>query len=395
MTENRSELYPQLERNLHSAIKSLKESEEICKENRQALIDFLTKLEADGTSSAQRLSYISRIRPIAKLMGNMTFKSVTKKQMEGIIAKYRTIRKLKQNSMNKTVECLKAFYRWLFDLTSADPCPESVRWLKRESEVNNIRPEDLWTEEDVTKLINATRSLRTKAMISLAYESGMRPGELRALKIRDIVFNGDMVRVYCRGKLERKMGERCIPVLRCYNIIKLYIESHPRRNEPEAWLWSYGKKPIIEHYFREQLKNLAKKVGLKKPAKPLILRHSALTRLYGNLPGETARVLAGHEDSRRARTYCHLSKEQLENAVRELNGFEKKEEQETKPICKKCGAVLDLGSSICGHCGLPQDSKTALEKMEEEETLRKIGKASLERVERDPKFLDTLLEEGN
>lgn len=395
MTEDRSELYPKVEKALKNATKKLKETEEVCKENRQALIDFQIKLEADGTSTAQRLSHLHRIVPIAKMLGNTSFKTVTKKQMEGIIAKYRTTRELKQASLNKTFECLKCFYRWLFDLASQDPAPVCVRWLKSESTNNDIRPEDLWTEEDVTKVINATRSLRTKAMISLAFESGMRPGELRALRIRDIVFNGDMLRVYCRGKLERKMGERCIPVLRCYNIIKLYIESHPRKNEPEAWLWSYGKKPIIEHYFREQLKSLAKKVGLKKPAKPLILRHSALTRLYGNLPGETARALAGHKDSRRARTYCHLSKEQLENAVRELNGYEKKEEQETKPVCKKCGAVLDLGSSICGRCGLPQDSKTALEKMEEEETLRKIGKALLKRVERDPKFLDTLLKEGN
>jgi len=395
MTENRSELYPQIERSLQTATKNLKESKEICEENRQALIDFLTKLSADGTSSAQRLSYLHRIVPIAKLMGNTTFKTITKKQMEGIIAKYRDERKPKQNSMNKTIECLKAFYRWLFDLTSQDPAPECVRWIKRESEVTNIRAEDLWDESDVTKVVNRARSLRTKAMISMAYESGMRPGELRALRIRDVVFNGDMVRLYCRGKLERKMGERCIPIIRSYNIIKTYLDSHPRKNEPEAWLWSYGKKPIIELYFREQLKALAEKVGIKKPANPLILRHSALTRLYGNLPSETARVLAGHKDSRRARTYFHISQKQLENSVRVLNGFEKKAENEIKPICKKCGAILDLGSSICGHCGLPQDSKTALEKMEEEETLRKIGRALLKRVERDPKILDTLLEEGN
>lgn len=234
MTEDRSELYPHIEKSLQNALKKLEKTRGICKKNRQALIDFQTKLEADGTSSAQRLSHLCRVVLIAEMLGNTPFKTVTKKQMEGIIAKYRTTRKLKQASLNKTFECLKCFYRWLFDLDSKDRAPKCVRWIKSESATNDIRPEDLWTEEDVTKVINATRSLRTKAMISVGFESGMRPVELRALRIKDIVFNVDMVRVYCRGKLERKMGERVVPILRSYNILKTYIDSHPRKNDPEA-----------------------------------------------------------------------------------------------------------------------------------------------------------------
>ena len=136
-----------------------------------------------------------------------------------IYAEWRNRKTYKQSSVNKATECLKSFFRWVYDLSYQDPAPECVRWLKRESDINDIRAEDLWTEDDITKVINATRSDLYKTMISVAYESGLRPGELRSLKIGDIKFNEDVVRIYCKGKMLRKKGERVVPIVRCYNIL--------------------------------------------------------------------------------------------------------------------------------------------------------------------------------
>ena len=81
--------------------------------NKKTFLDFMTKLEADGTGEAQRLSYYQRIIPFMVLIGKTRFKAVTKKQMEKVIASWRNGKNYKQSTINKSVENLKAFYRFL------------------------------------------------------------------------------------------------------------------------------------------------------------------------------------------------------------------------------------------------------------------------------------------
>jgi len=298
----------------------------------------------------------------------------------------------RQATINKAVECLKSFYRWLFGLSSEDPAPEAVRWLKKEKEICEIRPEDLWTEEDVTKVLNATESQLYKTLISVAYESGLRPGELRGLKLKDIQFVGDIVRIYCRGKTAKKTGERVVPLIRSYDILKRWVYNHPRKDDPNAWLWTFGDKPLPERNFSIQLQRLARKVGLKKPAHPYILRHTALTRMYKALPTAVARRLAGHTgNSQMVDVYCHLAMSDLENSVRRLNGLPPRESEEQNPLCPECRNPLPVGALECLKCGAKLSTKSACELDEESRRLMKLGKAVLKRVEENPEILDLLL----
>ena len=59
--------------------------------------------------------------------------------MEKVFAQWRNSKEYKQSSINKTIQCLKAFYRWLYGLTSHDPAPEVVRWLKKEKKPESIK----------------------------------------------------------------------------------------------------------------------------------------------------------------------------------------------------------------------------------------------------------------
>jgi integrase len=377
-------LYPHLKNGLVKARGRISGSN-IYQPNKKLILDFMVKLEADGTGKPQLLSYMNRIRPIAVLIGNKNFKKVTKKDMEGVYAKYRrdgyTVKRngteehhsFSQSSLNKTVECLKAFYRWVFDLSSQDPAPKQVRWMKRERVPNKIRAEQLWTEDDIEKINRVVKSDRDICIINILFEAGLRPGEIRGLRIGDVKLNKDMARLYVAGKTERIGGERIIPIIRSYNCLRAWLSKHPRRDDTKAWLWTYDNKPLMDSALRIQIRRIAEKAGIAKPVNPYILRHSALTKFYKELTGTVASKLAGHAPgSREANTYCHLSPENLDDAVREMNGIPKHKKEENNQKCHRCDQTLGLGDRICPVCGLAQDSEIATKRMDDAEDAMNI-----------------------
>jgi len=365
--DKKSMLYPRYARHMENYKEKLLKLD-VPEPNKQKFLAFMTKVEADGTGEAQRLSYFQRVIPFIELIGDTELKDVTKSQMEQIIAAWRNGKNYKQSTINKSVENLKAFYRWLFDLTSQDPAPDAVRWIKREKSSNKLRAEDLWNEHDMEEVMKKARSLRDKCILSILYEAGLRPGELRGLKMRDVYVNKDMVRLYVAGKTERARGERTVPILRSYNLVRMWISQHPRRNEPDAWIWTFEKEPLKDVTLRFMVRALARKAGIVKPAYPYILRHTALTRFYKKLPGTIASKLAGHvPGSKHAETYCHLAMEDLDDSVRDMNGVPVEKREEEQITCHKCGQTLNIGDKICPSCSLVQDSEMAVKRMDDVE----------------------------
>ena len=89
------DLYPHYERALKLRKNAIEKSS-IFPANKEALISFLNNLDASGVSKAQQISYLSRILPIVKLLGETTFKGVSKKRMEDVFAAWRNTRSYKQ-----------------------------------------------------------------------------------------------------------------------------------------------------------------------------------------------------------------------------------------------------------------------------------------------------------
>lgn len=391
---DKTELYPRFTRDLNVIKKKIDESEIICKENKKYINDFLIKLKADGISTAQQLAHMSRIKPIAELLGKTSFRKATKKEMESVFAQWRSGHDYSQHSINKLISILKCFFRWVYDLSSEDKAPDSIRWLKKAGTRNMLRSEDLWTEEEVRKAINACTSDLWKVYLGVAHSTGLRPGELRSLKIGDIVFNDRVVRIYCRGKTEKKTGERMVPASRCYDALKAWIDRHPKKHDRNAWLWTHGDKPLPEENYRIQLSRLKKKCRISKPAHPYILRHGFCTRAYRELPGTVASTLCGHvPGSKEASTYMHLSAQDLENAVLGMDGKPVKKREEDRPICSKCGATLQTGAYSCGECGYQLSIKSAAEMDQNEQMRLRLADAILKHAEHRPDIIKVLMDD--
>jgi integrase/recombinase XerD len=111
-----------------------------------------------------------------------------------------------QKSDYKTI--CERFYRWL---GGSEEYPSEVRWTKaRVVGANRKLPEELLTESDVSRMVQAADFGRDRALIVALYESGCRVGEIGQLQIRHVEFDEHGARLIVRGKT----GMRRVRVVR-------------------------------------------------------------------------------------------------------------------------------------------------------------------------------------
>ena len=83
-----------------------------------------------------------------------------------------------------------------------DDYPPEVKWIKLGAAKSRARklPEDMITQEEVLRLINAAKVSRDRAFVSTLYESGCRLGELLPLKIGQLQFDSLGAQLRVNGK---------------------------------------------------------------------------------------------------------------------------------------------------------------------------------------------------
>lgn len=133
------------------------------------------------------------------------------------------------------------------------------------------------TEAEVTRLIFVCRNLREKAIVSLLAYSGLRPKELRSLRLQDINFGTNEIRVI-QGK-GLKDGIIYISSV-CTRILLEYLTNHPRQPEDLMFVTYDGLRPFGQGCLRKLIKVLTCRAGLAKRVYPYLLRHSLATAMF-------------------------------------------------------------------------------------------------------------------
>ncbi|PJB98589.1 MAG: integrase, partial [Nitrosopumilales archaeon CG_4_9_14_0_8_um_filter_34_10] len=120
---------------------------------------------------------------------------------------------------------LKIFFRWMKlgsrSYQDVGNPPETDK-IKLKSVKNKIIREQLLTDDDLVLLLRSSRNTRDKAMISVAYESGCRPGELLSLKVKHVKIDqyGAMLSV------DGKTGARNIRIVKSVPHLMQWIDAH-------------------------------------------------------------------------------------------------------------------------------------------------------------------------
>jgi integrase/recombinase XerD len=201
-----------------------------------------------------------------------------------------------------TVNTYSAAIRFLFAVT----LNRTLNYLQIPRQKKRKSLPEVLTREEISAIMAGCENIKHKAMLMVAYSSGLRVSEAAALKIQHIDSKTMRVFVECgKGGKDRYtlLSEACLHVLREY--WKAYRPQHP-----EGWLFlgTYGVTHItsagIKHAFDQAVKrtNIAKDVSIHT------LRHSFATHLLED--GVTLlqiKELLGHSSIQSTTIYLHLA----------------------------------------------------------------------------------------
>ncbi len=218
----------------------------------------------------------------------------------------------------RIVSGIKAFYKFLLMTEKIESSPAQLLEVPK---VNRKIPEIL-TVEEIDRIINAIdlskpEGHRNKAIIETMYSCGLRVSEVINLRLSDLFFEEEFIRV--RGKGSK---QRLVPISQqAIKAINLYIETYrkhlkiPEEYRDIVFLNRRGKKMTRVMIFLI-VKELAEKAGINKNVSPHTFRHSFATHLIeGGANLRAVQAMLGHEHITTTEIYTHIDTNYLRDAI--------------------------------------------------------------------------------
>lgn len=176
---------------------------------------------------------------------------------------------------------------------------------------------DVLTVEQVEALLRAPRgeepaAVRDRALLELAYATGLRASELIGLRLEEIDLEEGLVR--CMGKRRR---ERIVPFgTKAREALVRYLDGvrgslARNRAERAVFLTRFGR-PFTRMGYWKLLQGHARTAGLDRTISPHTLRHSCATHLLeGGCDLRVVQEFLGHRSIETTQIYTHLDRNYL------------------------------------------------------------------------------------
>lgn len=377
-------------RNYERAIVKVKNSN-LSEKNKQLILEFHEECFSNGLSLDRVLFYINRLYKLAQFL-KKDFNRATKQDIKDLVRKIELKKDYSEWTKSNYRVTLKKLYQWLegFEWNSKK-YPEKVEWIRTIFKKNRKKLRNLPTKEDVKKLIDEAYTVRDKALISVLYESGCRIGELLNVRLKDVEFDDYGAVMLVKGKT----GSRRIRLVSSVSRLSLWIEHHPRKNHSDAPLWvntgtTNHNRAMRYTNVRKLLRDIAKKVGLKKPVNPHAFRKARATHLASKLTeAQMCEYFGWVQGSDMPSTYVHLSGRDIDEAILKMHGKIPKDNYKENGFktrkCPRCQLENPPESKFCVRCRLPLDERIAME-------LEKRRKAFLSNIVT-PEIMEKMIEE--
>ena len=221
-------------------------------------------------------------------------------------------KKYSSKTVSRHLSSLRTFFKYLSkeEIISFNPMilisnPKEEKKLP--SYLNYKQLEDILDIPDTNNLLG----LRDASILELLYSTGIRVGELVNIKIADIDFNENRIKILGKGNKERYVlfGNKC------RELIKKYIkESRPqllKDNSDYLYLNTKGT-PISIRTTENMVNNVVEKSSIKFNVSPHTLRHTFATHMLDNGSDlNSVKELLGHSNINTTAIYTHVSNERL------------------------------------------------------------------------------------
>lgn len=247
-------------------------------------------LTLKGYSKNTIKNYVCQVELFLKKHSELATKptEISEQQIKSYLLQFKT-----RNSIAHALSALKLFYR----LTVRQPMKlKHIEYPKRERKLPKVIDKDR-----LIRVISSIQNLKHKAILTLAFSTGMRVSEVCDLEFKDV----DSERMLILIRNAKGAKDRFVPLSQnCLNTLRSYF----RQYRPKKYLFEgqFGGK-----YTPTSCNQVVKK-HLGNEAHFHLLRHSCFTTLLET--GTDLRIIqkiAGHANSKTSEIYTHVSKQLL------------------------------------------------------------------------------------
>ena len=286
----------------------------------KSIKEFKTYLKIERSLSSNTIdSYLRDVKKLARFAKEKKINqlNISKSDIKDFIAEINK-EKISARTQSRVISGIKAFYKYLIleDYLKVNPT-ELI-----ESPKIGMKLPDTLSISEIDSLISAIdlshpQGERNRAILEVLYSCGLRVSELTNLKLSNIRFKEGYVKVVGKGNKERftPIGNSAIKYLNIYlNEIRNH-QNIKKGNENIVFLNRRGSKLSRVMIFTI-IKELSKKIGLKKKISPHTFRHSFATHLIeGGADLRAIQEMLGHESITTTEIYTHLDREFLRDAI--------------------------------------------------------------------------------
>jgi len=215
---------------------------------------------------------------------------------------------------------IKGFWKYLEDSNYIEKNPtEKLYSVKKSRKLPSVL-----SFEEIEKILQSVNTdtylgIRDRAILELFYSSGLRVTELINLKISDLFFEDEIIRVFGKGSKERiiPIGQSAIYWINEYLKSSRPLLEKKMKSQNYVFLNKRGTK-LSRMWIWKIFNFYANQAGIKKEIHPHTFRHSFATHLIER--GADLRAvqeMLGHADISTTQIYTHIDREYIKQVHRD------------------------------------------------------------------------------
>jgi integrase/recombinase XerD len=280
-------------------------------ENNLALEKFIQELTLMAYSPSTIKTYRNEFLQLLKLLKKKPASELTIDELRRYMSYTITEEGINENTAHSRLNALKFYYEQVLKKEKffwEIPRPKKPQQLPR-----------MFSQSEISSIINKTDNLKHKVMLMLAYSAGLRVSEVVSLKTWQIDSKRRCIHVeHAKGKKDRITP--LSPVL----LVMLRKYASEYKPDPRGYLFEGHTKgtPYSNRSLQEVLMAAKQKARVIRPGSIHALRHSFATHLLEKGTDiSIIQKLLGHNDLKTTLRYLHATNKDILNIISPLDSL--------------------------------------------------------------------------
>jgi len=245
---------------------------------------------------------------------------ITSEDIQSFI--YKMAKEINPRTQSRLISGLRSFYDYLiFDNYCTSNPLERIEAPK----IGRKLPDTL-SVNDIDRIVatidlSSPQGERNRAIIELLYSCGLRVSELTALKISDLFFDEDFIKVTGKGNKQRFVPIGAL-TQKYINLYKDHVRVQMKIETPfnDTLFLNRRGKQLSRAMIFTIVKKAAEEADIQKNISPHTFRHSFATHLLENGADLRAiQMMLGHQSITTTEIYMHVDKSHLKEVVHKFH----------------------------------------------------------------------------